>query len=155
MTSLCLPFEIFVQWHQQPTPPSPALSPWGAGYPHSFLPRTRCSDDEKGARLISFRWYCPYSRRPERRDTAKKKLFDVLRVFSAPILHYVLAPFAPALSKRTSKICLLSQPFVNISRHAQHLRDSQRWYVLHCIMRFFIVVAIVNAMPFVSFKVVE
>ena len=74
-----------------------------AGCPHSFLPRTRCSDDEKGARLISFRRHRPYSRRPERRGIAKKKLFDILRAFSAPILHYVPAPFAPAPQRGSRK----------------------------------------------------
>lgn len=127
LAALCLPLGTFVQRHQQPTPHR--RHGVSAGCPHSFLPRTRCSDDEKGARLISFRRHRPYSRRPERRGTAKKKLFDVLRAFSAPIFHHVPAPFQcqPLKGDLENLLVVAVQPFVKrVSRRVQHLRGSQR-----------------------------
>lgn len=96
--------------------------------PHSFLPHTRCSDDKKGTRLISFCWHRPHPRRLKRRGTAKKKLFDILRASS--ILHVSLSTkgISKMLIVRTSSAM---RPFVKYLAAAS--RGSQSPILHHAI----------------------
>lgn len=119
LAALCLPLGTVVQRHRQPTASTTVAMGLALDVHTRFLPRTRCSDDEKGARLISFRRHRPYSRRPERRGTAKKKLFDVLRAFSAPILHHVPAPQRDL----ENLLVVAAQPFVK----CPETRSASSW----------------------------
>lgn len=132
-----------------------------AGCPHSFLPRTRCSDDEKGARLISFCRHRPYSLDARSDEATRKRnsstFYERSRLLSSTTFQ---RPVHVSPSKGTSKICLLSRcsPSLNVSRRAQHLRilATGRSFILCCTIFYY------SGDPsptcssiFVSFEVVE